>query len=175
MEKLVKKFKEFESKNKVLTFLVIILLTILIARFIICYVVDPNLKIGGLELHHFDYGLILLVITSLLMLFGRKRDGMHLIMLAISLGLVIDELWFIRKQIGGNNPAIYNPSSIYVVLVAIIVVLIPKNLFLRKLPALVREKAKINFRVFKNQYGVHAIHFSAGFLTSFLISKFSRD
>lgn len=124
MKKLVKRFKEYEKNHKILAFLIIILLTILITRFIIYYVVDPNLKIGNFELHHFDYGLILLIIVSLLMLFGRKKDGIHLILLAVSLGLIIDELWFIRKQIGGNNPAIYNPSFIYVILVAIIVVLI---------------------------------------------------
>lgn len=122
--KIIKEFKDFEIHHKTITFLVIIILTILITRFIVYYIVDPNLRIFGLELHHFDYGLILITITSLLMLFGKRRDGIHLILLAVSLGLIIDELWFIRKQIGGNNPAIYNPSFVYVILVAIIVVLI---------------------------------------------------
>jgi len=58
--------------------------------------------------------------------------------------------------------------------------LIPKNLCLRKLPTLVRKKANINFRVLKNQYGVHAIHFSVWFLTNlgdedkFTISNYLR-
>lgn len=120
----IEKTEKFELHHKIIFFLVIILLTILITRFIIYYVVDPNIKVLGLELHHFDYGLLLLVITSLLMLFGKKHFKLYLIFIAISLGLIIDELWFIRKQIGGNNPAIYNPSFIYVILVAILVVLI---------------------------------------------------
>lgn len=122
--KIIKRFENFELHHEIIAFLVVLILTILITRFIVYYIVDPNLRIGGLELHHFDYGLILLTITSLLMLFGKKRDGIHLILLAVSLGLIIDELWFIRKQIGGNNPTIYNPSFIYVILVAILVVLI---------------------------------------------------
>lgn len=120
----IEKAEKFELHHKIIFFFVIMLLTILITRFIIYYIADPNIKIRGLELHHFDYGLILLVITSLLMLFGKKHNRLYLIFVAISLGLIIDELWFIRKQIGGNNPAIYNPSLIWVLLVAISIVLL---------------------------------------------------
>ncbi|MBM3234270.1 hypothetical protein FJZ19_04225 [Candidatus Pacearchaeota archaeon] len=122
--KIIKKFEDFELHHKVLAFLIILLATILITRGIIYYIVDPNLKIGSFELHHFDYGLIILVVVSLLMLFGKKNELIYIPLTAISLGLIIDELWFIRKQIGGNNPAIYNPSFIYVLLVAIFIVLV---------------------------------------------------
>lgn len=121
---IIKKIKDFELNHKIVFFLIIIILTILITRFIIYYIVDLNLKIFRYELHHFDYGLLLLVITSLLMLFGKMHNRLYLILIAVSLGLITDELWFIRKQIGGNNPAIYNTSFIYVILVAIFIVLI---------------------------------------------------
>jgi hypothetical protein len=122
--KIIKRFEKFELQHKILAFLIIILLTILVTRGLVYYVVDPNTKILGHELHHFDYGMILLVITSLLLLFGKKHFIPYLIMIAVSLGLIIDELWFIRKQVGGNNPAIYNPSFVYVIIVAILVVLV---------------------------------------------------
>lgn len=124
MKKLVRKFENFELHHKILFFAIILVLTILITRVIIYYIIDPNLKLFGLEMHHFDYGLIILTITSLWMLFSKKRKRIHLILLAISFGLIIDELWFIRKQIGGNNPAVYNPGFVYVILVAITVILI---------------------------------------------------
>jgi hypothetical protein len=121
--KIVKDAEKFELHHQILAFLIIILGTILFTRIIIYYIIDPNLIIFGLELHHFDYGLILLVIISLLLLFGKKHLKTYLVLMAISLGLIIDELWFIRKQIGGNNPAIYNPSFVYVIIVALLVVL----------------------------------------------------
>jgi len=117
-------FENLELHHKILSFLIILIVTILITRFIIYYIGDPNPLFFGLELHHFDYGLIILTITSLLLLLGKKHFKLYLIMLAISLGLIIDELWFIRKQIGGNNPEIYNPSLIYVLIVAVFVSLI---------------------------------------------------
>lgn len=122
--KLIKEAEKFELHHKVIAFLIVIIATILITRFIIYYIADPNLTILGLELHHFDYGLALLIITSLFMLFGKKHFALYLILTAVSLGLIIDELWFIRKQIGGNNPALYNPSLVYVLILAVIISLI---------------------------------------------------
>jgi hypothetical protein len=121
---IVRRFENLEMHHRILFFAVVLIATILITRFVIYYVVDPDLKIGSFELHHFDYGFILLVIVSLLLLFGKKHTAIYLPLMAISLGLIIDELWFIRKQIGGNNPSIYNPSFFYIVLIALVVVLI---------------------------------------------------
>jgi len=120
----VRKLEDFELHHKIIAFAVIILATILITRFFVYFIVDPNFKINGLELHHFDFGLLFLTISSLLMLFGRKNFKINLIITGVGLGFIIDELWFIKKQIGGNMPEIYNPSFIYVILVAIIISLV---------------------------------------------------
>jgi|WetSurMetagenome_2_1015567.scaffolds.fasta_scaffold99163_2 hypothetical protein len=121
---IIKRFEKFEIHHKVLLFALLIILTILITRFFVYYIFDPNLKLLGHEIHHFDYGLTILIILSILMLFGEKYTAVYLPLLAISLGFIIDELWFVRKQVGGNNPAIYNPSFVYVIIVAVIVVLV---------------------------------------------------
>ena len=49
-------------------FILIFILTILITQIIIS-IKDPNIIIKGYELHHFYYGLIVLIIINLIMLF----------------------------------------------------------------------------------------------------------
>ena len=121
---IIKKQNKFESNQKIILFTATILATILITRIIIYCLIDINFKIFNFEFHHFDYGLILLIIIVLFMLFTEKSKKIYIILSAISLGLIIDELFFIRKQITGNNPAIYNPSLAYVLLIAIIISLL---------------------------------------------------
>ena len=120
----MKKIEKFIEKHSLITFAVVIIATILITRFIVYYIYDPDTKILGFDLHHFDYGLLLLIITILLMLFVGKYYKTYLITSAISLGLIIDQLWFIRNQIGGSNPAIYNPSFIPALIVAVFVIIL---------------------------------------------------
>ncbi|MFH1711454.1 MAG: hypothetical protein ABH840_04040 [Nanoarchaeota archaeon] len=122
--KIIKEVKEFETHHKVIFFLIVMLLTILITRFIVYYITDPDPKILEFELHHFDYGIVLLIVTVLFMLFVGKYEKIYLALTAISLGLVIDELWFIRKQIGGNNPIIYDSSFSYVILMTVLISMI---------------------------------------------------
>lgn len=114
-----KRVSNIVEKNKILIFLAVMLLTIFLTRFTIYYIIDPNPKIAGWELHHFDYGLILLIATSLLMLFGKMRKPLYIILTAIALGWIIDELWFIKLSLGHGNPAFYNPSLIYVTILAV--------------------------------------------------------
>ena len=124
IKEMIKDLEKFEIHHQIISFLIILIATILITRGIVYYVIDPNPSIFGLELHHFDYGLILLIITSLLLLFGKKHFRLYLLFLGISLGLIIDQLWFIREQVGGNNPLIYNPSLTPVLILSIVIVLI---------------------------------------------------
>jgi hypothetical protein len=112
------------QNSKVMLFSITIIFTILLCRFFIYYIFDPNPSIFGIELHHFDYGMILLGITSLFLLFGRKKTNMHFVALGISFGLIIDELWFIRKQIGGNMPELYNPSFFPAIIIALLTSLV---------------------------------------------------
>jgi hypothetical protein len=123
-EDIIGKVGEFETHHKVIFFLFVMLLTIGITRLMVYYLLNPKPNIFGFELHHFDYGLVLMILTILFMIFIGKYHKTYLIFSAISLGLIIDELWFIRKQIGGDAPEIYNPSLIYVILIAVFVSLI---------------------------------------------------
>ncbi|MBU3912683.1 MAG: hypothetical protein KKB21_04590 [Nanoarchaeota archaeon] len=120
--KIAKEVGKFEMKHKLLFFMLVLIATILIVRFSIAYIFDPNPKILGLELHHFDYGLLLLIVTVLFMLFVGKYERAYLALCSIAIALIVDELWFIRKQIGGNNPEIYNPSFPYAIILAMIIV-----------------------------------------------------
>jgi uncharacterized membrane protein YvlD (DUF360 family) len=121
---IVKSFEDFEFYHGVIAFLIILILTILVTRGLVYYIIDPNLKIFGYELHHFDYGLLILVVTSLLLLFGEKHFELYLILIAISLGLIIDELWFVTGSIGRGNPAFYNQSFFYVITFSIVLSLV---------------------------------------------------
>lgn len=116
---MLKKIEKFELHHKIVFFLFVILLTIIITRLVIYYVADLNLIVFGLELHHFDYGLIILMITSLLLLFGKNHFKTYLILIAIALGWIIDEMWFVKKSLGHGNPYFYNLSFPYVLLLSV--------------------------------------------------------
>lgn len=121
---IVRIFEGFELHHKIIAFLIVLILTILITRGIVYYVADPNPMLFGYELHHFDYGLLILTVVSLLMLFGKKHFELYLVLIAVSLGLIIDELWFVKGSLGHGNPAIYNHSLPDVLSLSIILVLI---------------------------------------------------
>ncbi len=109
-----------ESKEKFWYFVGVLVLTILVVR-IITYLLDPNIFIGGFELHHFYYGVFLLVITVLLMLFGSVREKLYLILSAVGIGLIIDELFFVLGKVRGGVEYSGTLNSTVVVLVIIIV------------------------------------------------------
>lgn len=121
------KIKKIISKNKTLSFIIILVFAILIARIsVLIYDVTP--KIAGFELHHFDYGLILLVISILLMLFTKIKQWIILVLSAISIGLIVDEVGYIRGNF--NEAAIYDPyilSTVIIVILIIILILIMKH------------------------------------------------
>jgi len=91
--------EKFELHHKLLTFLATIILAILFVR-IGANIYDPNPLIFGFEIHHFDYGMIMLLILMVLLIFDRnkKRYPVYLLLSGVSLGLVIDQLYFIRRQ-----------------------------------------------------------------------------
>lgn len=124
LKKLLKKIESFGLRHKTFSFILILSLTIIITRiFILIY--NPNPKIFGFELHHFDYGMILLTITLLLMLFGKTKYFTSLTLSAVSLGLIIDGIGYIRKNL--NEANIYNstlPSSIIIALIVITAILL---------------------------------------------------
>jgi hypothetical protein len=112
MRKIFVSFQNLELHHKVLLFMGEVFATILVARFFAEYYnVDPFIL--GFELHHFDYGVILLIISVLLLVLdeSRKRFPLYFLLSAISLGLMTDELWFIRNHVVYPNTTsaqIYN-------------------------------------------------------------------
>src|SRR3989344_7414846 len=98
MRKLFISFQNLELHHKVLLFMGEVFGTILVTRFFaVFYNIDPFLF--GFELHHFDYGVILLIISVLLLLLdeSKARFPIYFLLSAISIGLMTDQLWFIRN------------------------------------------------------------------------------
>lgn len=114
MKKILERFEGLEVHHKILTFIFVICATIIITRLGVL-VYDPNPVVFGFELHHFDYGFLLLVICLLALLF--REEGRHspvlLFLSAIALGLIMDTFWIIRNgllDVGLNETLIYNQS-----------------------------------------------------------------
>jgi hypothetical protein len=81
-------------KNRALLFSAIMFATIIITRSL-TLLWDPNPKIGPYELHHFYYGIVILLITTLAIIFGKSRPKKYLILAAIAIGFILDEFIFI--------------------------------------------------------------------------------
>lgn len=92
---LLKWYEGFEVHHKIIAFVGVMVLTFLITRFLVLFY-NPNPILFGLELHHFDYGLFLLMVGAVLLLFDRKRHHLYFVFIAVSIALIIDELWYIR-------------------------------------------------------------------------------
>ena len=132
----MKKLSTLELHHRIITFVLVVCVTIIVTRAAVA-VHDPNPKLFGFELHHFDYGLLLLFITNLLLLFGRTRYLLYLFLSAIAFGLVLDDLWFIRINTitsEKTETAIYNTtfSSVVVFVIAVILISMLINHFTKK-------------------------------------------
>jgi len=99
----IKKLEQLELHHKIGAFIFIMIATIVLTRIGVAFY-DPDPIIFDFEFHHFDYGLALLFIVCLLLLFSKKKYLIYLPLAAISFGLILDELWFIRKSV--FNPGI---------------------------------------------------------------------
>jgi hypothetical protein len=127
---IIKDLENFELKHRIIFFLLVMFLTIVVIRSLV-FIKNFNPSLFGFEFHHFDYGLILLIITILLLLFGKRKYNFYLFLAAISLGLIVDDVWFIRSNIldpGINETLIYNttllPAFIIFILVILVIILI---------------------------------------------------
>ena len=129
MKRLIQKLTKFEVKHKIISFLIILIVTILITRITTSFF-DPNIIIKNFELHHFHYGLILLIITSLMMLYKKGNFKIFLPLTAISIGLIIDELLFVSGKIHG--PIEYSSTFPSVIILAIIIILIIEAIYYYK-------------------------------------------
>mgnify|MGYP001586761227 CR=1 FL=1 len=118
----LKIIETFETRHKIISLLGIIIVTILVTRLLVL-IVDLNWIIYGFEVHHFYYGLILLIIVSLTMLYQRTRFRFNLIFLGIALGLITDEFVFIGTQIrdNGNYPSPLSSLIIFTIIILFLV------------------------------------------------------
>jgi len=125
MGKIVKWFERLEVHHKVLAFVGVMILAILITRFLVLFY-DPNPVFFGVELHHFDYGLLLLMVGSVLLLFDRKRHHLYFVFVAMAIGLIIDQLWYIRGyyQEPDHKLAVYNSTFAIAILLAVFFILV---------------------------------------------------
>ncbi|NCN98698.1 hypothetical protein COU62_00395 [Candidatus Pacearchaeota archaeon CG10_big_fil_rev_8_21_14_0_10_35_219] len=123
---LIKKASRFETRHKIISFLIVMLVTILLTR-LITSIRNPNLIIKGFELHHFYYGLIIMIIILLVMVFRRGNFKLNLIITAIAIGLIIDELVFIGTKVSG--PLEYTSTFSSAIILVIVIMLIVEFVF----------------------------------------------
>lgn len=113
------------TRRKVIYFISILLLTVIITRGLVS-IKDPNPIFMGFELHHFYYGIILLIITNLAILFGKNHQKLYLSLSAISIGLIIDELVYIASHIESqiHYEATIGSALIFTTIIASIILII---------------------------------------------------
>ncbi len=127
MKKLLKKLDSFETHHRVIVFCLVLIGTIMVTRFLVLFY-NPNPVLFGVELHHFDYGIFLLLISSGLMLFEpRKYTNINLLFTAIASGLILDEYWLVRKSVVENTTdsiELYYSSLPTVVIISTVTLLV---------------------------------------------------
>jgi hypothetical protein len=90
MSALIKKIWQYERHHEILFFSVVVIATILFVRVGVQFY-NPNPILLNIELHHFDYGVILLLLMVKFLLFGSpKWRSFYLVFAAIGTGLVVD-------------------------------------------------------------------------------------
>ena len=96
-------------------FFLIFITTIIIIRFGIYAFPNIDLKLGGLIIHHFWFGIILIVVSILI-----KHKNVRLIIFAIGSGLAIDQFVFI--VLGGGDLTYWNALSTMSTIILIMIV-----------------------------------------------------
>lgn len=121
--KIISQLEKWELHHRIIAFIAVMFSTVAITRLAV-FIQNPNPIFLNFEIHHFDYGIFLLLITCLL-LFGKPNLPIHLFTAGIAFGLIVDDLWFIRSNIndpGTNEVQIYNSTFLSVVILSMFVV-----------------------------------------------------
>src|SRR5258708_9341185 len=99
-EGIVKKAGRWETHHRIAAFCAVVIGAIVVTRLGVAVYFPGHAVVLGTELHHFDYGLVLLLISSQLSLFGPKKlRDLYIFLTAISSGLILDEYWMIRHGV----------------------------------------------------------------------------
>lgn len=127
MSNLLKKIGNFEKHHRILFYTSVMFATIVFIRMGV-QVYNPNPILFHLELHHFDYGVILLLVTAILLLFGSHRfKDIYLVLAAFSSALIIDGYLALRLAVveAHENPlSTYNETIGSVAVLAVVVTLV---------------------------------------------------
>jgi len=116
---------DFELKHKITSFIAIIILTFVVTRTITLFN-DPNIFLKGYELHHFYFGVALLILVSVLLIFSKKRHLFYLTLSAFSIGLILDEFLFIMGKVRSevSYSSTFLPSFLVIFILCLMVLLI---------------------------------------------------
>ncbi len=124
-ESIITKATRWETHHRIAAFSLVLILSILATRLVV-FIHDPNPVLFGLELHHFDYGILILLIVSQLSLFGpRKLRDFYIFLTAIASGFILDEYWIIRHGVAraATRAQEYNSTMFSVMILATVAVL----------------------------------------------------
>lgn len=128
----------FQFKNKLAYFLIIFFLTILITRIFISYK-DLDIFLFGYELHHFYYGVTLLVILNIAILFGRFHPKLYTCLSAFALGLIADEFLFIMKGLRNSE---YPSTTTHMIFIVVVILTILGIILIDVIGRFKRHKSK---------------------------------
>ncbi len=122
--KIILRIEKWELHHRIIAFVAVMFSTIIITRLAV-FIQNPNPIFFNFEIHHFDYGIFLLLITCLLLLFGKPNLPIHLFTAGIAFGLIIDDLWFIRGNTNNtriNEVQVYNSTFLSMIILSMFVI-----------------------------------------------------
>lgn len=138
INRFVRKIESLEMHHRIFAFFVISVGSVVLTRLFVLFH-DPNPVFFDFEIHHFDYGILLLLASANFLLFGSKRHSLiYLFTTAVASGLIIDDYFFIRRSVVEHpliETQLYNatfPAVMVVVLVTILVVLFVQSIKKKK-------------------------------------------
>lgn len=118
---ITKKIESLETHHQLRTFILIVGITIILTRLIVL-IKDPEIIIYNYTLHHFYYGVILLVLVCILILFSEKHKSLFLNISAIAIGLIIDEFLFVLGKSNGTEEYLKTLPSVIVFFLLITII-----------------------------------------------------
>lgn len=111
--KILKRLSRFETQHRILFYSLVLIATIFLIR-VVVQIYNPNPVVFGVELHHFDYGAFLLLVTVKLLLFGGKKlYNLSLLLAAFGSAFIIDGYLALRLSVVEpiNDPLeVYNAT-----------------------------------------------------------------
>lgn len=102
-------------------FFLFTLLTIIVTRISVYIFNKPSPTIKGIRTHHWMYGLLFTIIFFII-----SRFYTNIYLLAISLGIFLDEIGFIILR-GKSHEDNYSPQSFMIILIFILLLFIIKK------------------------------------------------